>query len=887
MNSSWLCSSAPREVFYLITVTLLTLLLPLSFLLLSRLSTLQYYLQTLTFYYHHYSPPYLLSLALRISPSLLYILVSILTLASFIHAFTGNITIFTRSSSSSSSFQPRLYTAWILLCAFQVCVGLGIEGSIQAGFYDDDEDEGGFERSLLSRVVFLLGLHETTHVWSKMVVRPVVDDTVFGGVGPRKERWVERAVMAASLGTLWWWKLREDVETLVMMVEVKKEQFMDVGIGDFIGWCLYYVTVTIGIIKIVKALMWICMISLCRIRRRTTSISMVETSEDNGGKSNTLLDAYLANNIVLTVNCSALSSFPIRLRRDMEINEPLSSTPFNFAGFQGGYRSFNIQHEEVVLQQKQSFSAIMELDGGDNLFNDQTQQHHQHDHDHDDNVKVDGMILEDVNFAPDGDALQPISQEFQAPSSLAIASSLELLTNYGSKFKKLSGENISDNFSSIIIESSTCSENQRLSTEEIMRVAGARYVHYSAHWNNDDFSIPTHHYGLDIGNLSEQENRDVELAQFLLAAAERVGCHQFERASRLLLHCQWKSDVNANAAQRVIFHFAEALRERINKETGRTEVGITSSCYDNQNQETEMLQKMSINGSLNCHQKMPFNQVMQFTGVQTMVEHLASETKIHLIDLDIKSGAQCTALMQALVERKECCVESLKVSAIGTSSYKNKIEDTGQRLTCFAESLNLPFSYKAVIVSDLAEIKLDDFDVDDDEAVAVYAPYFLRTLISRPNCLENLMLVIRNIKPCIMIVLEIDSNHNSPSFVNRFIGTLFFCSAFFDCIETCMQEDSESRVAVETVCSVGIRNIVAAEGTERTVRNVKLDVWRRFFARYRMEETGFSESSLYQANLVAREFCFSKFCSVDKDGKSLIISWKGTPMHSLSAWRFV
>ncbi|MED6184004.1 hypothetical protein PIB30_043130, partial [Stylosanthes scabra] len=580
--------------------------------------------------------------------------------------------------------------------------------------------------------------------------------------------------------------------------------------------------------------------------------------------------------------------------RDMGI-EPLSSTPFSFTGFQGGYASSDTQREKAIMsQEKHSFSVIMELDddGGDNnLFKDQNQQHQQHEHDHDDDnvdVKVDGMILEeDVNF--------PISQEFQettelkniiqAPSPLAIAS-LELLRNYGSKFKKLSGENISDNFSDIM-ETSTCSENQRLSTEEIMRVAGARYVHYSAHWN-DDFCVPMHPYGLDLGNLSEQESRDVELAQFLLAAAERVGCQQFERASRLLLHCQWNSDVNANAAQRVIFHFSEALRERISKETGRAEVGILSSYYDdNKNQETEMLQKMSINESLKCHQKMPFNQVMQFTGIQTMVEHLASETKIHLIDLDIKSGVQCTALMQALAERKECCVTSLRVSAIGTCSYKNRIEDTGQRLRSFAESLNLPFSYMAVIVTDLAEIKLDDFDVDDDEAVAVYSPYFLRTLISRPSCLENLMLVIRNIKPSIMIMLEIDSNHNSPSFVNRFIETLFFYSAFFDCIETCLQEDGESRMAVETVCSIGIRNIVAAEGTERTVRNVKLDVWRRFFARYRMVETGFSESSLYQANLVAKEFNFGKFCSVDKNGKSLIVSWKGTPMHSLSAWRFV
>ncbi|KAL1350918.1 hypothetical protein HN51_014887 [Arachis hypogaea] len=578
---------------------------------------------------------------------------------------------------------------------------------------------------------------------------------------------------------------------------------------------------------------------------------------------------------------------------------PLSSTPFNFSGFQGGYDSVNIHEEKFVLQEKQGFSAVMELGRGDNLF--KHQQHHQHKHDHDDeDIKVGDMILQDViNFDPDYDSLQPTSQEFQetiefknihqAPSSLTIAS-LELLRNYGSKFKKLTGENISDNFSSDNIENSTCSENQRLSTEEIMRVAGARYVHYSAHWN-DDFCIPMHPYGLDLGNLSEEENRDVELAQFLLAAAERVGCRQFERASRLLLHCQWNSDVIANAAQRVIFHFAEALRERIKKETGRVMEVVMSSYYDtqnqNQNEETEMIRKMSVNESLKCHQKLPFNQVMQFPGVQAMVENLAFETKIHLIDLQIRSGVQCTALMQAMAERKECCVESFKVTAIGTCAEKKKIEGTGQRLTSFAESLNLPFSYKAIIVTDLAEIKLDDFDVDDDEGVAVYSAYFLRTLVSRPNCLENLMLVIRNIKPSIMIVLEIDSNHNSPSFVNRFIDALFYFSAFMDCLETCLKEDSECRMAVEAVCAAGIRNIVAAEGKERTVRNVKLDVWRRFFARYKMVETGFSESSLYQANLVAKEFTFGKFCSVDKNGKSLIVSWKGAPMHSLSAWKFV
>ncbi|XP_027352932.1 uncharacterized protein LOC113863526 [Abrus precatorius] len=271
-------TSTPKEVFYLFTLTILTLLLPLSFLLLARFSDAQYFLQSFTWYHSPNPFPYVLTLAMHINPFILNVLVSFVSIVSLIHSLTGKITILNESSSSSTSssvLHPRLYTAWILLCTFQVCVGLGIEGSIEAGLYDTDSSFG-VERSLLSRVVFLLGLHETTQVWCRMVVRPVVDDTVFGVL--RKERWVERVGMAASLGMLWWWRLREEVETLVIMVEAKKELLMDVRLIDFVGWWLYYVIVTIGMVRIVKGLVWMAMICL---RRRASEISMVQPSEND------------------------------------------------------------------------------------------------------------------------------------------------------------------------------------------------------------------------------------------------------------------------------------------------------------------------------------------------------------------------------------------------------------------------------------------------------------------------------------------------------------------------------------------------------------------------------------------------------------------------------
>ena len=76
-----------------------------------------------------------------------------------------------------------------------------------------------------------------------------------------------------------------------------------------------------------------------------------------------------------------------------------------------------------------------------------------------------------------------------------------------------------------------------------------------------------HPHGFGLEGFYEKETKDIELAQFLLAAIEKVGYQQYECASRLLLHYQWDSFANPNVIQRVIFHFAQALRKRIDKET--------------------------------------------------------------------------------------------------------------------------------------------------------------------------------------------------------------------------------------------------------------------------------------------------------------------------------
>ncbi|KAM7277516.1 hypothetical protein ACFE04_019382 [Oxalis oulophora] len=215
--------------------------------------------------YDNPSKPFVSSFAL------LYIFVSFISIAALINVLTGRITLLTDSKRSNSNItHPWVYAAWILLCTIQVTVGLGVEGSIAAGI--GGYKFSGNEMSLLSRTICFLGLHETMLFWSRMVVKPVVDDTIFDGCRP--ERWIDRVAIAASFSGLWWWKLRKEYESLVMVAGAKMEfEFI-------ISWWFYYLIATIGILRIMKSSVWLGKIFLCRRVRRNPETEVLSEVED-------------------------------------------------------------------------------------------------------------------------------------------------------------------------------------------------------------------------------------------------------------------------------------------------------------------------------------------------------------------------------------------------------------------------------------------------------------------------------------------------------------------------------------------------------------------------------------------------------------------------------
>ncbi|KAL2341681.1 hypothetical protein Fmac_009621 [Flemingia macrophylla] len=418
------------------------------------------------------------------------------------------------------------------------------------------------------------------------------------------------------------------------------------------------------------------------------------------------------------------------------------------------------------------------------------------------------------------------------PNSVTPLASLEILKNHGKGFK---------------------SYLEKALNEDIMRIVGTRFIQSSSLDSEPLPFLENHPFGSSFFGLSDEEKEDVALVESLLASAEKVGYQQFKRASKLLSHCESLSCKTGSPAKRIVHYFAEALHHRIDRETGRD---------------------------------LPFCQIALFTAVQAIIEDVAEATKIHVIDLEIRKGGQWTILMQEL-ESRQCLIELLKITAIGLGTTRHIVEDTGNRLKEFAQGLNIPFSFNIVMVSDLLQLREDYFEIDPEEAIAVYSQYALRTIIQHADQLETIMKLIRTFSPNIMVVAEIEANHNSKSFVNPFIEALFYFSAFFDCLEACMKDEKNRMIIESLYFSHGIRNIVATEGVERKTRNVKIDVWRAFFSRFGMMEQELSSLSLYQAELVAKTFPCGSFCTFDKNRHSLLVGWKGTPINSVSAWKFL
>ncbi|CAN0855470.1 DELLA protein RGL2 [Linum grandiflorum] len=435
--------------------------------------------------------------------------------------------------------------------------------------------------------------------------------------------------------------------------------------------------------------------------------------------------------------------------------------------------------------------------------------------------------------------------------------------------------------------------NRRLSTGETIQVAKARFLQLSSQ-HRVDVSKLKHFFDASQFNLSGEEIKDVELLLLLLAAAHKLASKQLDQSVKFLSWCQFLSSATGTSVQRLVHYFTKSLQEKIDKESGIKSNGgggweelAERQLSDLNPTETSSCSNPAL---IACSLQLPHVQVTQFAGIQTVAESVATAKRVRLIDLAIRSGGHCTVLMQALANRQSP-IEMLTVTAVVVTgklkSSEQRIEETGKRLASFAETLNIPLRFNYIIVPTVSDLTEEMFDIGDGETVAVYARNILRNVRAETGSLESLIRVLRNLNPCAIVVTELEANHDSAETVDRFEGAMSTYGAVFDCLEDCLDRQDGNRRVMESTVGQEIRDVLAAEAVEeRVFRHMRVEEWRDYFGRVGMVEMEISRSSFYQAALLLRNFSSGESCTVDRDGKCLVTGWKGTPLHSVSAWKF-
>ncbi|XP_059315627.1 GRAS family protein RAM1-like [Lycium ferocissimum] len=298
--------------------------------------------------------------------------------------------------------------------------------------------------------------------------------------------------------------------------------------------------------------------------------------------------------------------------------------------------------------------------------------------------------------------------------------SLELLKRFKTKTKCLTGEKQNQKHSA----SPWSSNSSRLpSTDEIMNIARAR-LHQFTSINSSVYSIILDPSILHSG-LSPEVAEDVELSLLLQASAEMFVQKQYDRARKFLSLCDHSASVIGNPVQRVVYYFAEALRNRIDKETGVTpERGNRNRKKAVDVERPFMLMKFAF---LACRQETPLSHILQFAGIQAVLDNIVSVRRVHIIDFGRETGLPMPIIMHALANRNDCPIERLKITSVGTS--RQRIEENGKRLSSFAETLNIPFLFNMVVL-ELKDLKKENFDLEEGEVVAVYSEFRLCTMLA-------------------------------------------------------------------------------------------------------------------------------------------------------------
>ncbi|CDY36236.1 BnaC07g20900D [Brassica napus] len=371
--------------------------------------------------------------------------------------------------------------------------------------------------------------------------------------------------------------------------------------------------------------------------------------------------------------------------------------------------------------------------------------------------------------------------------------------------------------------------------------------------------------------LVDSQDNGVRLVHALMACAEAVQSSNLTLAEALVKQIGFLAVSQAGAMRKVATYFAEALARRI---------------YRLSPPQTQIDHSLSDTLQMHFYETCPYLKFAHFTANQAILEAFEGKKRVHVIDFSMNQGLQWPALMQALALR-EGGPPSFRLTGIGPPAADNSdhLHEVGCKLAQLAEAIHVEFEYRGFVANSLADLDASMLELrpSETESVAVNSVFELHKLLGRPGGIEKVFGVVKQIKPVIFTVVEQESNHNGPVFLDRFTESLHYYSTLFDSLEGA--PSSQDKVMSEVYLGKQICNLVACEGPDRVERHETLSQWSNRFGSSGFAPAHLGSNAFKQASTLLALFNGGEGYRVEENNGCLMLSWHTRPLITTSAWK--
>ncbi|KAK8969682.1 Nodulation-signaling pathway 2 protein [Platanthera guangdongensis] len=385
-------------------------------------------------------------------------------------------------------------------------------------------------------------------------------------------------------------------------------------------------------------------------------------------------------------------------------------------------------------------------------------------------------------------------------------------------------------------------------------------------------------------NDAGEDGREVRVLHLLMAAAEALsGVSKSRELARVILARlrELEAAAGRGAFYRLAAHFTDAL-------TGILDGGGYRGGEPHRPGDVleafQLLQDMS-----------PYVKFGHFTANQGILEAIAGERRVHIVDYDIMEGVQWVALMQALVSKSDGLPPPrVRITAVtgavgcGRRSVAT-VQDTGRRLAAFAASVGLQFSFGQCRMNDGEEFRPAAVKLVKGEAVVLNCVLHPPHLPHRNAAsVGSFLSGAASLGARVVTLVEEDGRGGGATagdFLGEFMDEMQRYSAILDSLEAGFPMQGRAREVVERVI-LGPRIAGAVERAYRRREEKEaagLEQWG-----LRLEAAGFDMAELSFFNLCQARLLVGLFNDgyrIEEDGiNKLVLCWKSRRLFSASIW---